>query len=639
MSYEVGININATSTGLDQALSQVDALASSMSGVGAGSETISQAMARATAAVASTASALADGKSRYAELEKAANSAAKQVEEAALAGKDTGALEAQAQQAASALLAQAEALDVLKSAADGAKKELKQVKDAQEQFAKASGSGKLNELGEGFGKLGGPVGMIGQKLTGVGESFKKLKGAAGGANGEILAIAGLSATAAVAIAAVAAAAVAATAAIAAWAVGLADASRESRLTYEALAIVDPALAGLSGAAKDVGAATGMGADKIQDFAKQLSAAGVAAEDMPAALMAAAKAETALAGQGAKVVESLKGGANAVGDVAAEVDKKFGGLVSKKMLGLDKQAAKMKANIGNLFGGLNIEGLLVSMAGLIGLFDESSASGQVIRNVFEGVFQPIIDGAAAAGPFIEAFILGVMIGFMKIAVAVKPAISAVTAFAASLGLGAGNIDWIGSIGTAAQYLAPVILVVVAAFGLLALGVAGAIAMALAVPAAIAGIVVAIGAALMALPELGAKMAVIGVDMMSGLANGISSSASAVLSAITGVVNGAIDGAKSLLGIKSPSKVFAEIGDNTAEGFAVGVEANPAPTSALETMVSPPVGGEGGTTNNKNTSNASAVINIYASGDAQSIAEAVRTALRDIMSTDIVVMGAA
>lgn len=63
---------------------------------------------------------------------------------------------------------------------------------------------------------------------------------------------------------------------------------------------------------------------------------------------------------------------------------------------------------------------------------------------------------------------------------------------------------------------------------------------------------------------------GVEIMQGLINGIASMGQAVIDAIGGVVGGAIDWAKGLLGIASPSKVFAEIGDYTMQGLARGIE---------------------------------------------------------------------
>lgn len=63
--------------------------------------------------------------------------------------------------------------------------------------------------------------------------------------------------------------------------------------------------------------------------------------------------------------------------------------------------------------------------------------------------------------------------------------------------------------------------------------------------------------------------IGIDMIRGLINGIGSMATAVVDSISGVVSGAINGAKKLLGIKSPSRVFFGMGEDTDQGFIDGV----------------------------------------------------------------------
>src|SRR6185437_10004015 len=56
--------------------------------------------------------------------------------------------------------------------------------------------------------------------------------------------------------------------------------------------------------------------------------------------------------------------------------------------------------------------------------------------------------------------------------------------------------------------------------------------------------------------GLDLGAMGKNLIDGLVNGIKNGATAVLNAMKGVVQGAIDGAKKLLGIASPSKVFAE-----------------------------------------------------------------------------------
>lgn len=68
----------------------------------------------------------------------------------------------------------------------------------------------------------------------------------------------------------------------------------------------------------------------------------------------------------------------------------------------------------------------------------------------------------------------------------------------------------------------------------------------------------------------RVTTIGTQIVQGLANGIRNAASRVVSAITGVVQGAINAAKSLLGIASPSKVFAQFGEWTSEGYSIGIE---------------------------------------------------------------------
>ena len=72
------------------------------------------------------------------------------------------------------------------------------------------------------------------------------------------------------------------------------------------------------------------------------------------------------------------------------------------------------------------------------------------------------------------------------------------------------------------------------------------------------------------SLPSRVVQIGSNIIQGLVNGITSGAQSVINAIGGVVNDAIGWAKSLLGIHSPSKVFAEIGDFTMAGMEEGIE---------------------------------------------------------------------
>lgn len=64
--------------------------------------------------------------------------------------------------------------------------------------------------------------------------------------------------------------------------------------------------------------------------------------------------------------------------------------------------------------------------------------------------------------------------------------------------------------------------------------------------------------------------IGSNIVSGIWDGISSMASWIRDKVTGFFSGIVDGVKGFLGIHSPSKLFSEIGANTVEGYADGVD---------------------------------------------------------------------
>ncbi len=68
----------------------------------------------------------------------------------------------------------------------------------------------------------------------------------------------------------------------------------------------------------------------------------------------------------------------------------------------------------------------------------------------------------------------------------------------------------------------------------------------------------------------SMTAAGSALIQGMMDGIRSMAEALVSAAVGVVQGAINAAKALLGISSPSTVFAEIGRETIRGYVRGIE---------------------------------------------------------------------
>ena len=64
--------------------------------------------------------------------------------------------------------------------------------------------------------------------------------------------------------------------------------------------------------------------------------------------------------------------------------------------------------------------------------------------------------------------------------------------------------------------------------------------------------------------------IGKNIVTGIWNGISGAATWLWNKVTGFFSGIVDGVLSFLGIHSPSKVFADIGENMAAGVGVGFD---------------------------------------------------------------------
>ena len=68
----------------------------------------------------------------------------------------------------------------------------------------------------------------------------------------------------------------------------------------------------------------------------------------------------------------------------------------------------------------------------------------------------------------------------------------------------------------------------------------------------------------------RMIEIGRNIIDGLVRGIRAAPGAVAAALGDIVSGAIRSAKQMLGIRSPSRVFMQIGDYIGQGLAVGME---------------------------------------------------------------------
>jgi len=82
--------------------------------------------------------------------------------------------------------------------------------------------------------------------------------------------------------------------------------------------------------------------------------------------------------------------------------------------------------------------------------------------------------------------------------------------------------------------------------------------------------------------------IGKDMVRGLWDGIKSMAGWIKDKVSDFVGGIVDGVKGVLGIRSPSRIFMDIGENLSLGLAEGIRgAKTAVDSALAGLISPQI----------------------------------------------------
>lgn len=85
---------------------------------------------------------------------------------------------------------------------------------------------------------------------------------------------------------------------------------------------------------------------------------------------------------------------------------------------------------------------------------------------------------------------------------------------------------------------------------------------------------------------------GSAFVQGLIGGITSGAGALVAAVQGLASSALGAFKAVLGIASPSKVMAEMGGHTVDGFAQGVDASADKAQASMDAMVTPSGGKGG-----------------------------------------------
>lgn len=463
-----------------------------------------------------------------------------------------------------------------------------------------------------FKKVPGPVGEAAGKVEEFGEKLKAL--AAAGPVG-LLAV----------LAAVAVAIGEATFKLSEFALEAADAKRSTLLAFEGLLGSAEAARDLSDAIDGLRHHTAVSSDRLEQFGRTLAFAGLRGHALEEAMQALAKVEaTAGPEMVNKFLKRIRAGED-YKKILDDINKKhLADVGEKQAASFNQQIKDLKADLADLFEDVNIEPFLAGLREVLMLFSEQTATGAALKTMLTSIFSGIFKVVSAVFPYIKAFIQGLVIGFLRVYIVLKPVISAI---AEAFG-GSPNttlLDFVTMLAEAFVYVATVVAFLIGLFAT--------------VTGIFVSMVAGIGGVIAAILGFASGFFQAGYNFVAGLAQGISSGASAVIQAALGVAQGAINAVKGALGIQSPSKVMAQMGLHTAAGFAGGVEAgNDNAQQSMANMVAPPAAAGGGTTNNKS---ASVVMNntINVTGGGASVAVEIETALTRVAERLALQLGAA
>lgn len=466
-------------------------------------------------------------------------------------------------------------------------------------------------------ELGGTFGKTAAQATKAGGGISKLGSALAGANGPLGAMVGsvgklgsllanpVAATVALAAAFVALGAAIGTATIALlkWGITASDARRTEALQIEGLNTIRrqwgfaAASVGEFQAAMDRASdSTNVSRSTLQGYARSLSRAGLRGEALTEAVEAMGLAAQVQGERGANRFRALAFQARLTGgsvtDLAESYRNRLGPIARRQMLEIGNQTERARRSLERIFSGLRTEPFLNALDGVLSLLSQSTASGRALKTIFKTLFQPLVDQSEAIGPIVKRFFQGMIIGgllltlaFLRVRNALRRTFGGSELF--------DNLDLMNvalNVGTAA-----VVLFGAAIVGTAAVGIAAMAAMATVMAGVfnfVFGFPVRVALMVSSIVDLfeAVDMRALASSMIDGLVAGITAGAARVSRSMGELGATAADAFRSVLGIASPSKVFAGYGLNIAQGTAQGVDAgSPVVSESVGSLVDVPTGG--------------------------------------------------
>jgi hypothetical protein len=463
-------------------------------------------------------------------------------------------------------------------------------------IAKAQGS--FVSLGGTFGKTGGSSRGLESRLAALREQMSGMPGPIGGAASSFSKLSTLIGGGAITlglagiVAGLAALVVGlgvATAALYKYGTAQAEAARDELLRLEGLTKMRMLFSSVPGNAKEmqsaidqVSASSALGRDKIAKYSESLYRMGLRGQNLTDALGGVAikasvqgdAAASAWAGWAASV--SMAGGS--VKKLADRVRTDLGGIADKQLNSSAVQAEKLKESYGLLFADLGMEKFLAAWRSVNELMSQNTASGRALKQLVEHILQPLIDSSTTAAPLMKRFFQGIILGALNVEIAIldlrlwfKRTFGDVELFK---GIDKMNIAL--KIGKGVLYT------VVGLLGLVGVAVGAAFAIAAAqftlISLAIKGVIDLVSW------FIDYDWGQLGIAIIDGIVKPLKAGYAIIGEAMTGLADSALASFKSVLGIASPSKVFARTGVEIPRGVAAGVEqGTPDAREAVEAMV--------------------------------------------------------
>jgi hypothetical protein len=259
---------------------------------------------------------------------------------------------------------------------------------------------------------------------------------------------------------------------------------------------------------------------------------------------------------------LADGAKALRDA---VEEKFGGVNAKKMLDLDVQAGRLKERLGKLTSGIDLEPMLRGVERIINLFDASTATGGAIKTMVTLIGDGLAKAVGSSATLVEDLFDDLTIAALDLGIAFFKARNYIRdSFSDQLEATKQliEVDEVMKLARGSAYL------FMGAAGLVAVTLGTIATVAWKASEGIRNFIASVDEGVQAIRK--GDWVDLGRSLVTGFIRGIGSMIPGVGPAMKAIGDAAEFALKDKLRIKSPSRVMAELGGFTADGFAAGVE---------------------------------------------------------------------